>query len=133
MDKAKLDLDKAMQSANYEEASRLQYVVIPSLEKIIKDSNEKNKEDNMLNEVVTEETIAEVVSKWTGIPVTKLKQSETQKILSLPSNLSKRVIGQDEAIEKITDAILRSRAGINDENRPIGSFLFLGPTGVGKT
>ena len=133
LDKAKLDLDKAMQNANYEEASRLQYVVIPSLEKIIKENNEKNKEDNMLNEVVTEETIAEVVSKWTGIPVTKLKQSETQKILSLPTNLAKRVIGQDEAIEKITDAILRSRAGINDENRPIGSFLFLGPTGVGKT
>ena len=87
----------------------------------------------MLNEVVEEENIASVVSKWTGIPVSKLKQSESNKILKLHETLGTRVIGQDDAIEKVCDAILRSRAGINDENRPIGSFLFLGPTGVGKT
>lgn len=133
LEKAKLDLDRAMQNADYEEASRLQYVVIPQLENLIKNNVEKDKEGNMLNEVVTEEAIAGVVAKWTGIPVSKLKQSESQKILALPEKLAKRVIGQDEAIEKVTDAILRSRAGINDENRPIGSFLFLGPTGVGKT
>ena len=133
LEKAKLDLDKAMQNANYQEASRLQYSVIPELEKKIKSYQEKDKENNMLDEVVEEENIASVVSKWTGIPVSKLKQSESNKILQLADSLSKRVIGQDEAIDKVTSAILRSRAGINDENKPIGSFLFLGPTGVGKT
>ena len=100
---------------------------------MIKESENKENGDRMLDEVVREDAIAEVVAKWTGIPVSKLKTSESQKILSLKENLSKRVIGQDDAIEKVSDAILRSRAGINDENRPIGSFLFLGPTGVGKT
>ena len=133
LEKAKLDLNKAMQNANYQEASRLQYSVIPELEKKIKSYQEKDKENNMLDEVVEEENIASVVSKWTGIPVSKLKQSESNKILQLADSLSKRVIGQDEAIDKVTSAILRSRAGINDENKPIGSFLFLGPTGVGKT
>ena len=133
LEKAKLDLDKAMQNANYQEASRLQYSVIPELKKKIKSYQEKDKENNMLDEVVEEENIASVVSKWTGIPVSKLKQSESNKILQLADSLSKRVIGQDEAIDKVTSAILRSRAGINDENKPIGSFLFLGPTGVGKT
>ena len=133
LEKAKLDLDKAMQNDNYQEASRLQYSVIPELEKKIKSYQEKDKENNMLDEVVEEENIASVVSKWTGIPVSKLKQSESNKILQLADSLSKRVIGQDEAIDKVTSAILRSRAGINDENKPIGSFLFLGPTGVGKT
>ncbi|MDD6302837.1 MAG: ATP-dependent chaperone ClpB [Bacillales bacterium] len=133
LERAKLDLDKAMQNANYQEASRLQYIVIPNLEKKIKDFETMDKENNMLDEVVKEEDIARVISKWTGIPVSKLNQSESSKILSLESNLKERVIGQDEAINKVCDAILRSRAGINDENRPIGSFLFLGPTGVGKT
>ena len=133
LEKAKLDLDKAMQNANYQEANRLQYSVIPELEKKIKSYQEKDKANNMLDEVVEEENIASVVSKWTGIPVSKLKQSESNKILQLADSLSKRVIGQDEAIDKVTSAILRSRAGINDENKPIGSFLFLGPTGVGKT
>jgi len=133
LEKAKLDLDKAMQNANYQEASRLQYSVIPELKKKIKSYQEKDKENNMLDEVVEEENISSVVSKWTGIPVSKLKQSESNKILQLADSLSKRVIGQDEAIDKVTSAILRSRAGINDENKPIGSFLFLGPTGVGKT
>ena len=133
LEKAKLDLDKAMQNDNYQEASRLQYSVIPELEKKIKSYQEKDKGNNMLDEVVEEENIASVVSKWTGIPVSKLKQSESNKIIQLADSLSKRVIGQDEAIDKVTSAILRSRAGINDENKPIGSFLFLGPTGVGKT
>ena len=133
LEKAKLDLDKAMQNDNYQEASRLQYSIIPEIEKKIKSYQEKDKENNMLDEIVEEENIASVVSKWTGIPVSKLKQSESNKILQLADSLSKRVIGQDEAIDKVTSAILRSRAGINDENKPIGSFLFLGPTGVGKT
>ena len=133
LEKAKLDLDKAMQNADYKEASRLQYSVIPELEKKIKEFESQDKKGNVLNEVVEEENIAEVVSKWTGIPVSKLKESESNKILKLNESLQTRVIGQDEAIEKVCDAILRSRAGINDENRPIGSFLFLGPTGVGKT
>lgn len=133
LEKAKLDLDRALNNANYELASRLQYQTIPELEKKIKEFSLKNTEGRMLDEVVKEENVAQVVSKWTGIPVSKLKTSETQKILQLKNNLEKRVIGQDEALQKVSDAILRSRAGINDENRPIGSFLFLGPTGVGKT
>ena len=133
LEKARHDLEACINSARYEEAAKLQYQTIPSLEKLIKASDSNENPDRMLDEVVREDTIAEVVAKWTGIPVSKLKASESQKILSLKDNLKKRVIGQDEAIEKVSDAILRSRAGINDENRPIGSFLFLGPTGVGKT
>ena len=82
---------------------------------------------------MTEDEIARIVSRWTGIPVTKLKEGEREKLLQLPQELHRRVIGQDEAVQKVSEAILRSRAGISDENRPIGSFLFLGPTGVGKT
>ena len=134
LEKARLDLEKAMNQANYEEASRLKFSVIPELEKrIAKNSAAGSDEEKMLDEVVKEEDIAGVISKWTGIPLSKLKQSESAKLLSLKENLAKRVIGQDEALDKVCDAILRSRAGINDENRPIGSFLFLGPTGVGKT
>ena len=94
---------------------------------------EKSKEDGLLRNKVTEEEIAKIVSKWTGIPVTKLMEGEKEKILHLPEILHKRVIGQDEAVEKVSDAIMRSRAGISDPKRPIGSFMFLGPTGVGKT
>lgn len=133
LEKAKLDLEKAMNNANYEEASRLKFSVIPQLEELIKKSNDKDNEDKMLDEVVKEDDIANVISKWTGIPLSKLKQSESDKLLTLQNNLEKRVIGQDDALSKVCDAIIRSRAGINDENRPIGSFLFLGPTGVGKT
>ena len=132
LEKAKLDLEKAMSNANYEEASRLKFSVIPELEKLIASSKEESN-DKMLDEVVREEHIANVISKWTGIPLSKLKQSESEKLLMLKDNLQERVIGQDEALDKVCDAIIRSRAGINDENRPIGSFLFLGPTGVGKT
>ncbi len=132
LEKAKLDLEHALNNADYEKAARIQYQTIPELEKLI-ESSESNNKEKMLDEVVKEEDIAKVVSKWTGIPLNKLKKSETDKILGLKDSLSKRVIGQDEALIKVSDAILRSRAGINDEHRPIGSFLFLGPTGVGKT
>ena len=121
-----------MSEANYAKAAELQYKTIPDLENKIK-SLEKNGDDYMLDEVVKVDNIQEVVSKWTGIPLSKLKSSESQKLLSLKDNLAKRVIGQDEALEKVSNAIIRSRAGVNDENRPLGSFLFLGPTGVGKT
>lgn len=133
LEKAKLELEKAMSSANYQEASRLKFSVIPELEKLIENSKDTKDDNSMLDEVVKEDDIANVISKWTNIPLSKLKQSESAKLLSLKDNLAKRVIGQDEALEKVSDAIIRSRAGINDENRPIGSFLFLGPTGVGKT
>ena len=133
LQKAHLDYDNAMARGDYEEASKLKYSVIPHLEELVNKNNAQETEDKMLDEVVKEENIAEIISKWTGIPVSKLKQSESSKLLALKDNLEKRVIGQDEALEKVTNAIIRSRAGINDENRPIGSFLFLGPTGVGKT
>lgn len=133
LEQAKLDLQKALSDANYETAARLQYQTIPNLEKSIKDFEKKEKDGRMLDEVVKQEDIANVVSKWTGIPTNRLKASESSKLLNLKENLEKRVIGQDEAITKVSDAIIRSRAGVNDENRPLGSFLFLGPTGVGKT
>ncbi|MDY4788710.1 MAG: AAA family ATPase [Bacilli bacterium] len=130
LEKAKLDLEKATNSANYEEAARLKYQVIPDLMKKV---NVERSEDTLLNESVGEDEIASVVAKWTHIPVSKMMESEAQKILHLSDLLKKRVIGQDDAIKRVSDAILRSRAGINDENRPLGSFIFLGPTGVGKT
>ena len=133
LERAKLELQKALSDANYEVAARLQYQTIPELEKEIKEFEKKETEGRMLDEVVKQEDIANVVSKWTGIPVNRLKSSESSKLLSLKSNLEQRVIGQDVALKKVSDAIIRSRAGVNDENRPLGSFLFLGPTGVGKT
>lgn len=133
LDKSKLALDKALNDADYNEAARLQNFVIPSLNKKLKENSSNSGDNRMLNEVVTEETVAEIVSNWTGIPVSKLTKSESAKLLGLKSELEKRVIGQDQALELVSDAILRSRAGINDSHRPLGSFLFLGPTGVGKT
>ena len=133
LDKAKLALDKALNDADYNEAARLQNFVIPSLNKKLKENSSNSGDNRMLNEVVTEETVAEIVSNWTGIPVSKLTKSESAKLLGLKSELEKRVIGQDQALELVSNAILRSRAGINDSHRPLGSFLFLGPTGVGKT
>ena len=130
---AKIELNKALSNADFEKAARLQYQTIPDLEKLIKEDANKVKEGRMLDEVVDESDIAEVVAKWTGIPVSRLNTSESEKLLHLEDNLRKRVIGQDDALKKVSDAILRSRAGISDEHRPIGSFLFLGPTGVGKT
>lgn len=133
LDLAKIELNKALNDADFEKAAKLQYQTIPELEKLIKEDNNKDKNGRMLDEVVDETDVADVVSKWTGIPVSRFTTSESEKLLSLESNLRKRVIGQDGALKKVSDAILRSRAGISDENRPIGSFLFLGPTGVGKT
>ena len=129
----KFELEKAFNEGNYKKASELQYSKIPSLEAKIKEYQEKSKEDHLLSESVDEEAVAEVVAKWTNIPISKLMQGEREKILTLAETLKERVIGQDEAVELISDAIIRQRAGIKDENKPIGSFLFLGPTGVGKT
>ena len=133
LEHAKLELQKALTDANYEQAARLQYQTIPDLEKAIKNYELQKKDGRMLDEVVKQEDIANVVSKWTGIPTNRLKSTESSKLLHLKDNLALRVIGQDEAISKVSNAIIRSRAGVNDENRPLGSFLFLGPTGVGKT
>ncbi len=129
----KHELEIAYSEGNYKKASELQYQTIPQLEKEISDFENSSKEGNMLSETVSENDIAQIVSKWTNIPVAKLVQGEREKVLNLAQNLSYRVIGQDEAIQEVSDAIIRQRAGINDANRPIGSFMFLGPTGVGKT
>lgn len=133
LEKARLDLEQAQNDARYEEAARLQYSVIPELEARIKKQQALQKEDALIQETVDEEMIAKIVSKWTGVEVTRLVESEREKLLHLKDNLEKRVVGQDQALELVTDAILRSKAQIQDENRPIGSFMFLGPTGVGKT
>lgn len=134
LEKAKLDLEQAQNEARYEDAARLQYDTIPHLEKLIKEQADKEKgDDTLIQETVNEELIASIVSKWTGVEVSRLVESERQKLLHLKETLQKRVIGQDNALELVCDAILRSKAQIQDENRPIGSFLFLGPTGVGKT
>ena len=133
LDTARLDLEKAQNDANYEEAARLQYQVIPNLEKALKQADNSIKKDRILDEVVKENDIAKVVAKWTNIPVSKMMEEEMKKYLHLAANIKKRVMAQDEAIELVSDAIIRSRAGVNDEYRPLGSFIFLGPTGVGKT
>ncbi len=133
LDQKRFELEKAFNDGNYKLASELQYSSIPSLEKQINEYQNRSKEDHLLSESVDEEAIAEVVAKWTNIPISKLMQGEKDKILRLGDTLRQRVIGQDEAVQLISDAIIRQRAGIKDENRPIGSFLFLGPTGVGKT
>lgn len=125
--------DKYETEGNLEEASRIKYQTLPQINKEIEKFQETESEDALLQEKVTVDTVSEVIARWTGIPMNKLMETEREKLLHLDGTLRKRVIGQDEAIEKVCDAILRSRAGINDENRPIGSFLFLGPTGVGKT
>lgn len=133
LDRKRFELETAYNQGDFEKASKLQYQVIPALEKEISDFENQNKDNKLLSETVSDEDIAQVVSKWTNIPVSKLMQGEREKILKLADNLKRRVIGQDEAITLISDAIIRQRAGIKDENRPIGSFMFLGPTGVGKT
>ncbi len=133
LEDAKFELDKAFGEGNYKKASEIQYSTIPTLEKQITDYQNKSKEDHLLSESVNEEDVATVVAKWTNIPISKLMQGEREKILHLADTLKERVIGQDDAVELISDAIIRQRAGIKDENKPIGSFMFLGPTGVGKT
>ena len=132
LDSLKLDLQNAYNNSDYSKAAELQYAKIPELEaKINNLTNSSN--HKLISETVTEENIAEVVSKWTHIPVAKLMQGDRDKLINLASELKKRVIGQDEAVNLVSDAIIRQRAGIKNENRPIGSFMFLGPTGVGKT
>ena len=133
LEKAKFELDQAFNNGDYKKASEIKYNTIPTLERKLNDYEKLGKEGSLLSEVVTEEMIAKIISKSTNIPITKIMKGEKEKLLNLKDILKKRVIGQDNAIELVSDAILRQRAGINDENRPIGSFLFLGPTGVGKT
>ncbi len=133
LDRARFELNNAFTSGNYEKASQIQYKEIPEMEKELSSIEDKEKHDHLLSEVVTEDEIAKIVSKQTNIPVSKISQGDKEKVLHLKEILEKRVIGQDEAISLVSDAILRQRAGIKDQNKPIGSFLFLGPTGVGKT
>ena len=136
IEKTNAEIEEASRNYEYERASLLRYSTLPELQKKLADAQEAAKlrnENPMVNDTVTEEEIAEIVARWTGIPVAKLMEGEREKILNLDSILHKRVVGQDEAVRAVCDAILRSRAGIADPNRPIGSFIFLGPTGVGKT
>ena len=131
------DIERAQANLEYEKAAKLKYSDLPALEKQLKDTEaaaEKHNSDNsMVHDTVTENEIADIVGKWTGIPVSRLMEGEREKLLRLDEIIHKRVVGQDEAVRLVTEAIQRSRAGIADPNRPIGSFLFLGPTGVGKT
>ena len=131
------DIERAQANLEYEKAAKLKYSDLPALEKQLKDAEaaaEKHNSDNsMVHDTVTENEIANIVGKWTGIPVSRLMEGEREKLLRLDEIIHKRVVGQDEAVRLVTEAIQRSRAGIADPNRPIGSFLFLGPTGVGKT
>ena len=129
-------IEAAQLQADYETASRLQYSELPRLEKKLAEANaavEEGRSQSLVRDTVTDEEIAAIVARWTGIPVAKLMEGEREKILRLDEILHERVVGQDEAVQKVVEAIQRSRAGIADPNRPIGSFLFLGPTGVGKT
>ena len=129
------EIQKAQRSYDLEKAAELQYGKLPQLQKQLAEEEEKVKarELTLVHESVTDEEIAKIISRWTGIPVAKLNESERNKTLHLEEELHKRVIGQDEGVTKVTEAIIRSKAGIKDPSKPIGSFLFLGPTGVGKT
>jgi ATP-dependent Clp protease ATP-binding subunit ClpB len=134
LDNSKQKVDRFQMDGEFEKASKLLYVLIPELEKKILDYEKLIKEDNgMVHDAVTTNDVAEVISKTTGIPLTKLVENERDKLLNLNVELKKRVKGQDEQVDVIANAVLRGRAGVNDPNRPIGTFLFLGPTGVGKT
>ena len=134
LNEARIELDLAMREGNYEKASKLNYEVIPGIEATIAAAESVEQiGDRMVNDRVTEDDIAAVVAAWTGIPVDRLTQGETEKLLGLEKQLAKRLVGQEDAVRAVSDAVRRSRAGISDPNRPTGSFLFLGPTGVGKT
>jgi ATP-dependent Clp protease ATP-binding subunit ClpB len=136
LDEAVTERDRAMREADYARASKLEYETIKTLERDLAEAEQAEAapdEPRMVNEQVTEEDIAQVIAAWTGIPVGRLLQGETEKLLHLESELGKRLIGQKRAVAAVSDAVRRSRAGISDPNRPTGSFLFLGPTGVGKT
>ena len=136
IEQANAQMEQAERNYDLNKVAELKYGRIPDLQKQLQKEEEiaeKSKEDGLLRHKVTEEEITKIISKWTGIPVSKLMEGEREKILNLDKVLHKRVIGQDEAVEKVSEAIMRSRAGISDPRRPIGSFMFLGPTGVGKT
>jgi len=135
LDAARVDAERAQREGNLERASRLLYAEIPALERelTLAEREDTTGEGRMVNEQVTDEDIAAVIAAWTGIPVGRLLQGETEKLLHLERELGKRLIGQRDAVKAVSDAVRRSRAGISDPNRPVGSFLFLGPTGVGKT
>ena len=136
IERVNAEIEKSERNYELNKAAELKYGKLPELQKELEEEEkiaEKSKEDGLLRNKVTEDEIAAIISRWTGIPVTKLMESEKEKILNLSTILHKRVIGQDEAVQKVSEAIMRSRAGIGDPKRPIGSFMFLGPTGVGKT
>ena len=136
IEKINSEIERAERAYELNKAAELKYGKLPELQKQLKieeEISEKSKEDSLLRNKVTEDEIAKIISRWTGIPITKLMEGEREKIINLPEILHKRVIGQEEAVEKVSEAIIRSRAGIGDPKRPIGSFMFLGPTGVGKT
>jgi ATP-dependent Clp protease ATP-binding subunit ClpB len=138
LEEANREAERAERDADLETAARLRYSEIPELEKTVAGAEEElgrmqEKGGTMLTEEVTEQDVAEVVAKWTGIPVTRLMEGETEKLILMEDRLHERVIGQDEAVSAVANALRRSRAGLSDPNQPIGSFLFLGPTGVGKT
>ena len=136
VESTKAEIEKATRNGDYAKAGELQYGKLPNLQKELAEQEKlaaEKKESSLLRDRVTDEEIARIVARWTGIPVEKLVEGEREKLLRLPDVLHRRVIGQDEAVQKVSDAILRSRAGIANPGRPIGSFLFLGPTGVGKT
>jgi ATP-dependent Clp protease ATP-binding subunit ClpB len=131
---ARIELDRAMREGDYQKASKLNYETIPGIESRLQQAEEAEQTGpRMVNDQVTDEDIAAVVAAWTGIPVDKLKQGETEKLLNLEAELGKRLIGQKDAVRAVSEAVRRTRAGISDPDRPTGSFLFLGPTGVGKT
>lgn len=136
LDDAKALAEKYEREGDFNKAAELKYGKIPKLEeelRLIEENIDSNEEYSLLKQEVTEEEIADIISKWTGIPIKKLVESEKEKLLRLEDKLHERVIGQDEPVRAVSDAILRSRAGLSDQNRPLGSFIFLGPTGVGKT
>ncbi len=133
IEKVKAEIEIANRQANYEKIAELSYSTLPNLQKELENAESVQKNLSFIHESVSEEEISKIVSRWTGIPISKLTESERSKTLHLDEELHKRVIGQNEAVEKVTEAIIRSKAGVKDPSKPIGSFLFLGPTGVGKT
>ena len=133
IDKVKVEIEKAERNYDFEKLSELKYGKLTELENKLKEKEKDQKDNSSIKEEVTDEDIADVVSNWTNIPVNKLVESERSKILGLADKLHERVIGQDEAVDSVSDAIIRARSGLKDINKPIGSFIFLGPTGVGKT
>ncbi len=133
LDRARIALEQAQRSGQYEDAGRLSYQVIPDLEKRLSDAEAEEDNGGMVEEAVTPQHVAHIVSRWTGIPVDKMLEGEREKLLAMEDELARRVVGQSEAVMAVSTAVRRARAGLQDPNRPIGSFMFLGPTGVGKT